>query len=164
MRVFYKEKLDDGTRNLYLLGIRIYTYKREVKSIIDIIRDLGVKVGENCRFVVHPHSWDFPDFGSEPFLIEIGNDVCVSFGCTFVTHDAAVHVCEKFLPDKKRLFKFGKIKIGNNVFIGCKSIILPNVTIGNNSIIGAGSVVTKNIPDNEIWAGNPAKYIKSRGL
>jgi acetyltransferase-like isoleucine patch superfamily enzyme len=52
-------------------------------------------------------------------------------------------------------------KIGNNCFIGINSIIMPGVTIGNEVIIGAGSVVTKNIPDNCIAAGNPAKIIKT---
>ena len=52
------------------------------------------------------------------------------------------------------------ITIGNDVFIGANSITLKGVTIGERSIIGAGSVVTKNIPDDEIWAGNPAKFIR----
>lgn len=53
------------------------------------------------------------------------------------------------------------IFIGDSVFIGGGSIILKGVTIGENSIIGAGSVVSKDIPSNEIWAGNPAKFIRS---
>ena len=52
------------------------------------------------------------------------------------------------------------IHIKQNAFIGMGSIILKGVTIGTNSIIGAGSVVTKNVPDGQIWAGNPAVYIK----
>jgi len=52
------------------------------------------------------------------------------------------------------------IIIGDDVFIGANTIILKGITIGNRAIIGAGSVVTKNIPDDEIWAGNPAKYIR----
>lgn len=52
------------------------------------------------------------------------------------------------------------IEIGENVFIGTASIILKGVSIGKNSIVGAGSVVAKSIPENEIWAGNPAKFIK----
>ena len=52
------------------------------------------------------------------------------------------------------------ITIGNDVFIGANSIVLKGVTIGDRSIIGAGSVVTKNIPPDEIWAGNPAKFIR----
>ena len=53
------------------------------------------------------------------------------------------------------------ITIGNDVFIGAKSIILKGVTIGENSVIGAGSIVTKSVPANQIWAGNPAKFIKN---
>lgn len=53
------------------------------------------------------------------------------------------------------------ITIGNDVFIGANSIILKGVNIGEKSIVGAGSVVTKNIPANQIWAGNPAKFIRN---
>lgn len=61
------------------------------------------------------------------------------------------------IPDTTRV---KEIKIGDNVFIGANSIILKGVVIGDGSVIGAGSVVTKNIPPNQIWAGNPAKFIK----
>ena len=54
-----------------------------------------------------------------------------------------------------------RVNIGKNVWIGSGSIILPGVTIGDNSIIGAGSVVTKNIAENSIAVGNPAKVIKT---
>lgn len=57
--------------------------------------------------------------------------------------------------------KKAPIVIKKNVFIGAKSIVLKGVTIGENSIIGAGSVVTRNVPANQIWAGNPARYIKN---
>ena len=57
--------------------------------------------------------------------------------------------------------KKASVLIKKNAFIGAYSIILKGVTIGENSIVGAGSVVSKSIPDNEIWAGNPAKFIKS---
>ena len=63
------------------------------------------------------------------------------------------------LSDKKGTIS-KKVSIGNHVFIGAHSTILKGVTIGKNSIIGACSLVAKNIPANEIWAGNPAKFIK----
>lgn len=56
--------------------------------------------------------------------------------------------------------KTAEVKIGNNVFIGANTIVLKGVTIGDRSIIGAGSVVTKIIPEDEMWAGNPAKFIR----
>ncbi len=157
--------------DIYLLGHKIFSFrmakKKEIASTqnqqispVDHIRSLGVKVGKNFRPIIHPHPWSYPDFGSEPWFIEIGDDVCISFGCTFLTHDAAVHVCEKLQPDKNLvLLKYGRIKIGNNCFIGCNCTILPNVTIGDNCVVGAGSVVTKSIPSGEVWAGNPAHFI-----
>lgn len=57
--------------------------------------------------------------------------------------------------------KSTSIQIGNDVFVGANSIILKGVSIGDRAIIGAGSVVTKNIPSDEIWAGNPIKKIRS---
>jgi acetyltransferase-like isoleucine patch superfamily enzyme len=56
--------------------------------------------------------------------------------------------------------KTNPVLIKKNAFIGAHAIILKGVTIGNNSIIGAGSVVSQDIPDNEIWAGNPAQFIR----
>ena len=57
-----------------------------------------------------------------------------------------------------------EVVIEDNVFIGGNSLILKGVTIGKNSIIGAGSVVTKSVPANQIWAGNPAKFVKTIDL
>ena len=56
--------------------------------------------------------------------------------------------------------KCAPVVIGDDVFVGAKCIILKGVTIGKGAIIGAGSVVTKNIPARQIWAGNPAKFIR----
>ena len=54
------------------------------------------------------------------------------------------------------------IVIGNDVWIGARVMILPGVHIGNGAVIGAGAVVTKNVPDYEVWGGNPAHFLKSR--
>ena len=63
--------------------------------------------------------------------------------------------------DDQKHSKSAHVVICDNVFIGAKCIILKGVTIGENSVIGAGSVVTKNVPADQIWAGNPAKFIKN---
>ena len=113
---------------------------------------LGVKFGENVRITGKIN------FGSEPFLIEIGNSVTLAHNVTFHTHDGGVWVFRKEFPN---INIYGRIIVGNNVFIGGNSIILPNLKIGDNVIIGAGSVVTKSLPENGVYAGNPARLIRT---
>lgn len=87
--------------------------------------------------------------------IRIAIHTTITMGCIFLTH----------LLDTEKLgisWRKHNIKIGNFVFIATRTIICSNVEFGDNSIIGADSIVTKNVPPNQIWAGNPAKFIKER--
>lgn len=97
----------------------------------------------------------------EPKLISFGNNVVVASGVTFVTHDVIDKVLNKMNYDFKFYYNCAPIKVGNNVFIGCNVTILPNVKIGNDVIIAAGSIVTKDVPDNSVVGGNPAKIIST---
>lgn len=99
------------------------------------------------------------NFGSEPYLITIGDNTTISFDCAFVTHDAATRVIRHLPGYNKETVIYGPINVGKNCFIGCRSVILPNVNIGDNCIIGAGSVVNKDIPSNSVAAGVPCKVI-----
>lgn len=112
-------------------------------------RCIGVSIGTRCSIATRA-------FGSEPYLITIGDYVQITDGVKFFTHGAG-WVLRKKYPD---FDCFGKITIGNNVYIGNNALILPGVSIGDNVIIGAGSVVTKSIADNLVVAGNPAIVIK----
>jgi acetyltransferase-like isoleucine patch superfamily enzyme len=123
----------------------IYT----LKGNIEAARYLGVKVGEGCR--IYPTS-----FGGEPWLISIGDRVTVTAGVQFITHDGSTWLLR---DNKGRRHRYGAIEIGNDVFIGGNSIILPGVKIGNRVIVGAGSVVNRSIPDNCVVAGVPARFI-----
>lgn len=114
---------------------------------------IGVKIGENSRLVDHP-IW-----GTEPWLISIGTHTLISSEVEFITHDGCTWIFREE-NEASPLMKFGKISIGNNTFIGTRSILLPGVTVGNNSVVAAGSVVSKSIPDNEVWGGVPAHFIK----
>ena len=105
-----------------------------------------VKIGENCIF----NESNFDDLSPE--LIQIGNNCIIATGAKILTHDASTLLKSKEIAKKS-------VKIGNNVFIGFNAIIMPGVIIGNNVTISAGSVVHKNIPDNAIAGGNPAKII-----
>lgn len=111
-------------------------------------RYLGVKVGVDCSIATKY-------FGSEPYLVEIGDHVQITSDVRFFTHGGGWVFRNKY-PD---FDSFGKIKIGNNVYIGNCAMIMPGVTVGNNVVIGAGSIVTKSIADNTIVAGNPARRI-----
>lgn len=123
-------------------------------SPVKYLRSIGVNVGENCKiFSLEPGS-----FGSEPYLVSIGNDVIITNGVKFVTHDGSSFLFRKEHPD---LDVMGQISIGNNTFLGMNSIIMPGVTVGSNSIIGAMSLVSRSIPDGCVAAGNPAKVLMS---
>ena len=134
-----------------LLKWMLQKYKM-TKSPIDYAREIGVKVGTKCHFVTSP------DWGSEPWLITIGDHVELSSHVAFITHDGATWV---FREENRNVLRYGKIIIHNNCFIGMGTTIMPGVEIGENSIIGANSVVTKSIPANSVYAGNPARFIIS---
>ena len=109
----------------------------------------GLKVGEGFSY----GSYCFLD-PSFCFLIQIGNHVTFSTRVHVLAHDAST---KKILGYSK----VGRVMIGDGSFVGANVTILPGISIGSNSIIGAGSVVTKDIPENEVWAGNPARKIAS---
>jgi acetyltransferase-like isoleucine patch superfamily enzyme len=116
-------------------------------------RRIGVKVGENCRFI----STVAATFSTEPWLIEIGDHVSMT-NPLFITHDGGIWVFRNQYPE---IELFGKIKIGNNVFIGSEALILLNTEIGDNSIIAARAVVKGTFEPNSVLAGVPARRICS---
>ena len=117
----------------------------------------------------------FPPFFADcPQNIHLGKEVFINSGCRFQAQ-GGIYIGDKSLighntviatinheinPEIRRDLIPKRVNIGKNVWIGSGSIILPGVSIGDNAIIGAGSVVTRNIPENSIAVGNPAKVIK----
>ena len=110
---------------------------------------MGMKVGSGFKrlhgTILDPgHCW----------LIEIGDNVTMAPRVHVLCHDAST-------KNTLGYTKIGRVNIGDNVFVGADTVILPGVTIGNNVIIGANSTVTHDIPDNTVAAGSPAKVICS---
>ncbi len=97
-------------------------------------------------------------WSTEPWIIALGDNVHITNGVKFLTHDGATLLFRDRVPD----IEITKpIVIGDNVYIGNDAIILPGVTIGSDVIIGAGAVVSKSIPDNSVAVGVPARVIKT---
>lgn len=115
------------------------------KPTLSELRLKGAEIGDNC------HIYGSIDSGHE-FLVSMGNNVTLASGCRILTHDGST----KKIIGYSRV---GRVDIGNDVFIGADAIILPNVKIGSKVVVGAGSIVTKDIPDNSVVAGNPARII-----
>lgn len=119
------------------------------------LRKRGVRIGTGCSIARNVF------FGAEPYLIEIGNNVRLTSNVQFITHDGSLWVLRNLGLVDQSADKIAPISIGSNVNIGWNTMIMPGVKIGSNCIIGAGSIVTKDVPDNSVAAGVPARQIES---
>ncbi len=129
------------------MNLRNLLYKLRGEVPLEKLVQRGLKVGDNFQrlggiIIDDSHCW----------LITIGDNVTLAPRVHILAHDASTKLATGYT-------RIGLVNIGNNVFVGAESIILPGVTIGNNVVIGAGSVVTRDIPDNSVVAGNPAKVL-----
>lgn len=125
--------------------------KTKIRGTINLkqLKKDGLKVGNNFNAqegtIIDPgHCW----------LIEIGDNVTLAPRVHILAHDASM---------KKSLgyAKIGKVSIGNNVFLGASTIVLPNVRIDDNTIVGAGSVVTHSLLGGGVYVGNPLRRLYS---
>ena len=122
---------------------------------VDYLRLKGTKIGENCDISKSAN------FGSEPWLIQIGNNTRITQRVQFITHDGGLWTLRKMGLINEKEVKYGKIIIGDNCNISWDVTIMPNVSIGNNCVIAAGAVVTKDVPPGEVWGGIPAHRIET---
>lgn len=118
------------------------------------LRDKGVSVGENTVFI-NPRKTEI-DL-TRPWMVKIGKNCMLTAGVTVLTHDYGLRVIKGAFGDV--MGRVGSVEIGDNVYIGMYTTIVAGTKIGNNVIIGANSLVSKNIPDNCVAAGIPARVI-----
>lgn len=139
---------------LYRIILKIHNIWQNFydKAYIEICKARGLKVGKDVVFI------EAPAFGSEPYLIEIGDRTKITAGCTFINHDGAMYAIRS-MPKYEDARNFGRIKIGENCFVGNNCTFLPGSQMGNNCILGAGSVLSSSMPNNSVYAGVPAKFI-----
>jgi maltose O-acetyltransferase len=134
----------------------VYPTKKDSPTFIKYLKKKGAVIGDGVVFYDPTSTFIDTQY---PFLISIGKNVNIASRVSLFTHDYSWSVIKGKNGD---LFgSSGPVTIGNNVFIGCGSIILRNSQIGNNSIIGAGSIVTGLVPGSQVWGGNPAHYLCS---
>lgn len=126
-----------------------YYFMGKVSSA-KIARRLGVKVGDDCRLIN-------VTFSSEPYLVTIGNHVSAT-EVHFETHDGGVWIFRDKHPTWDVI---KKITVGNNVFLGKGTMVLPGSIIGDNVVVGAGAVVSGVLVSGFVYAGIPARKIKS---
>ena len=129
--------------------IKEFVYRLRGEYTTEHLISMGLTVGTNFNrlngVILDPgHCW----------LIEIGNNVTLAPRVHILCHDAST---KTFLG----YTKIGRVTIGDNVFVGAESVVLPGVTIGNNVVIGANSTVTHDIPENSVAVGSPARVIST---
>lgn len=129
--------------------IKEFVYRLRGEFTTEKLISMGMQVGKNFKrlngVILDPgHCW----------LIEIGDNVTMAPRVHILCHDASTKTFLNYT-------KIGRVTIGNNVFIGTESVVLPGITIGSNVIIGANSTVTHDIPDNSIAVGSPARVIST---
>ena len=136
---------------------RIRAIWKAIQNIIDFkitpplqyARKIGVTIGED-NFLPDKKCWS-----TEPYLITVGSHCQITVGVRLLTHGGG-HVLRDEVPD---FDTFGKVTIGDWVYIGNNSLIMPGVTIEDHVLVAAGSVVTKSVPSGVVVGGNPAKII-----
>ena len=150
------------TGNEFTIGIgnpklRYKLYQQFIKlggvftSLIDPLSNIGsieVIIGDGCNILSG---------------VNISNSVSIGKGCIIYYNSVITHDCviSNFVEISPLVSILGRVKVGEFSQIGANSTILPDVTIGRNVIIGAGSVVTKDVPDNRLVVGVPARIIKT---
>jgi acetyltransferase-like isoleucine patch superfamily enzyme len=125
------------------------------KWLLRRLKKHGLQIADDCRLLAWPNC-----FGTEPYLVSIGQHVTITAQVRFITHDGATWVFRD-LEEFREVIKYGRIIVHDNCFIGFRATILPGVSIGPDSVVAAGAVVATDVPPGEVWGGVPARRICS---
>jgi acetyltransferase-like isoleucine patch superfamily enzyme len=134
-----------------------FYYMRIKRDLIAYAKHLGVRMGERCQILTDPEV----AFGTEPWLIRLGNHVDITYGVQFLNHEGGIWCARGVNPEYEKMDCFLPTVVGDNVMIGVNSLIMPGVHIGSNVIVAGHCVVTADIPDGAVFAGVPGKQIST---
>ena len=137
-----------------MLRDRFRVLKRYMKGRLCCAKEDGLHCGKNVTVM------GGVNFGSEPYLVTLEDNVRISNNVSFITHDGGTWAFRNEEP-YLGVSRFGKIVVGEYTFIGANATIMPNVRIGKHCVIGTGAVVTKSIPDYSVAVGVPARVISN---
>jgi acetyltransferase-like isoleucine patch superfamily enzyme len=117
-------------------------------------RRQGVEIGEGVEIF----GANLFTFGSEPYLVSIGNQVTISHDVDFITHDGGLRIARAKYPNA---YLYRRIQVADHCFLGAHCVLLPGAEVGIGSVIGSGSIVTGTIPSGVVAIGVPARPVKS---
>jgi acetyltransferase-like isoleucine patch superfamily enzyme len=117
-------------------------------------RSQGADIGEGVEIF----GANLFTFGSEPYLVSVGNQVTISHNVDFITHDGGMRVARAKYPGA---YLYGRIQVADDCFLGAHCVLLPGAKVGVGSVIGSGSIVTGEIPPGVVAVGAPAKPVRS---
>jgi acetyltransferase-like isoleucine patch superfamily enzyme len=119
------------------------------------LRRLGARIGTQSAILNRVE-----DFGTEPWLVEIGSRVTITTGVLFLTHDGSSRIFRHRIEGASAFGnRFAPVRVLDNSFVGARTILMPGVTVGPDSIVGAGSVVVRDVPPGTVAAGVPARVL-----
>jgi len=138
-----------------------FNHRLYMRNNNKLMRKLGIQIDGEPIYISATVSFDGTDYG----LIAIGDKTVISSGVRVLTHDFSVsrmlYAVGRLKADEKEISISSPVKIGSNVFIGARSILMPGTVIGDNVVIGAGSVIRGKLEKNGIYIGNPAVKIRT---
>lgn len=124
-------------------------------SRVACLRRRGARIGRQTAILNRT-----AEFGTEPWLVEIGARVTVAAGVLFLTHDGASRVFRDRVAGSSVFGnRFGAVRVLDDCFVGARAILMPGVTVGPESIVGAGSIVTRDVAPRTVVAGVPARSL-----
>jgi maltose O-acetyltransferase len=152
INIYHKLKIQHIKKNLKFCGENI-----NIDNNVTIICPWGLVIGSNTSIACYTTIY-------AAYGVTIGSNCLISSNVGISSYNHIVNSIDRVKDIKLDELFCKPVTIDDNVWIGMNVCIIPGVVIGKNSVIAAGSVVTKCIPENEIWAGNPAKFIKKINL